>query len=154
MSPRRRELIEPDEGAKRFIRRDASGRFVEDRPIGPSDEGAALRELHRRLVAIHHGLATGDVGDVDRDRRALERLDDALHFITEQPAYRAARQAERRAKSATMGHVVGGSTGGGMVTGGAVSGSAGVAGGMASGGEIGGPDTIGDSITRGPGLED
>ena len=100
MSPRRRELIEPSEDDRRQVRRDAAGRFVEDRVVEPGGEGAALRELHRRLVAIHHGLATGDVGDVARERRALERLDDALHFITEQPAYRAVRDAERRARTA------------------------------------------------------
>ncbi len=71
MSPRRREFIEPSEGDRRYVRRDATGRFVEDRAIELSQEGAALRELYRRLVAIHHGLATGDGGDVARERWAL-----------------------------------------------------------------------------------
>ncbi len=63
------------------------------------DEGAVLQEIHRRLVSIHHGVATAGPDD-DRDRRVLERLDDALRFITEQPSYRAARDSDRRARLA------------------------------------------------------
>ncbi len=159
MSPRQRDPIEPNEGDKRYVRRDETGRFVDDRVVDPRDEGAVLHELYRRLVSIHHGLATAGPDDKDRDVYALERLDEALHFITEQPTYRAAREAERRAKAATAGHVVGGSSGGGTASGGTTGGSAGVTGGAVSGGgissgRISGPETITDPATRGLGSED
>ena len=69
--------------------------------IHTPDGGETLRELHRRLVSIHHGLATAGPDDEDRDVYALEGLDDALRFITEQPAYRTAREDALRATAAT-----------------------------------------------------
>ena len=71
-------------------------------PATPADEGATLLDLHRRLVAIHYGLATAGPDDADRDRRAIERLDDALRFISQHPAYRAARDATRPARRAAI----------------------------------------------------
>ena len=40
--------------------------------IHTMDEGAVLRELHRRLVSIHHALATPGPDDEDRHVYALE----------------------------------------------------------------------------------
>lgn len=71
-------------------------------PEAPAAGGATLLELHRRLVAIHYGLATAGPDDIDRDRRALERLDDALRFISEHPDYRAAREAVEPARRAAI----------------------------------------------------
>ena len=98
MSARRRDPVGPNEGAKRYVRRDENGHFIDDRIVDPHDQGTVLRELYRRLVSIHHGLATAGPDDEDSDVFALERLDDAMRFISEQPAYRVTREAERRAR--------------------------------------------------------
>ena len=42
---------------------------------------AALSEIHRRLVSIHHGLATGDANDDEVIPRALDKLDALLREI-------------------------------------------------------------------------
>ncbi len=56
-------------------------------------EGEAFRELYRRLVAVHYSLAAAGPDDREREARTLDGLMDALRFIDEQPAYRAAREA-------------------------------------------------------------
>ena len=42
---------------------------------------AALSEIHRRLVSIHHGLAAGDDSDDEVIPRALDKLDALLREI-------------------------------------------------------------------------
>jgi hypothetical protein len=42
---------------------------------------AVLGEIHRRLVSIHHGLATGDASDDEVIPRALTKLDTLLSEI-------------------------------------------------------------------------
>ena len=63
--PRKRELIEPNEGDKRFARRDAKGQFTEDQvEVGRSL--AADRKSKSKTVAPK---GQGDKGDEKRSKR-------------------------------------------------------------------------------------
>ncbi len=64
-----------------------------------TDEGDALYEVHRRLVHIHHALATAGPDDTDREANALEGLLGTLHFIAEQPSFLASREAHTRTRA-------------------------------------------------------
>ncbi len=76
----------------------------------PPDGGATLLELYRRLVSVHHALATHALPDPELRRHATVRIEEALCFIEGRPEFRAAseaaeparraRMAERRAKAA------------------------------------------------------
>lgn len=62
---RKRELIEPHEGDKRYIRRDAAGRFTEDQ----SDVGRSLRADRRSTSKTSVPKGMGDRGDRKRRSR-------------------------------------------------------------------------------------
>jgi hypothetical protein len=51
------------------------------RQVGESPDGAALVEIHRRLVAIHHPLAVAGGIDPDLHRRTLQRLSGLLEYV-------------------------------------------------------------------------
>lgn len=61
---RKRELIEPNAGDKRYIRRDASGRFTEDQ----SDVGRSLAADRRRSSSTKVPKGQGDKGDTRRGK--------------------------------------------------------------------------------------
>ena len=63
--PRKRELIEPHEGDKRYARRDAEGRFTEDQVDGGRSL-AADRKSKSKTVAPK---GQGDKGDQKRPKR-------------------------------------------------------------------------------------
>jgi hypothetical protein len=60
---RKRELIEPHAGDKRYVRRDAHGRFTDDQV----DVGRSLSQDRRQTAA--HGAAPGQ-GDHGDQKRA------------------------------------------------------------------------------------
>jgi hypothetical protein len=62
---RKRELIEPHEGDKRYIRRDAAGRFTEDQ----SDVGRSLKADRRSTSKTVAPKGMGDRGDRKRRSR-------------------------------------------------------------------------------------
>jgi hypothetical protein len=62
--PRKREMIEPHEGDKRFARRDAEGRFTEEVDVGRSL--ASDRKSKARTTAPK---GTGDRGDQKKRKR-------------------------------------------------------------------------------------
>jgi hypothetical protein len=55
---RKRELIEPNAGDKRYIRRDAQGRFIE-----VEDVGRSLTQDRRRRAKTKTTSGQGDRGD-------------------------------------------------------------------------------------------
>lgn len=57
--PRKRELIEPNAGDKRYIRRDANGRFTSNQ----SDVGRSLARDNDRQAANPNPGGQGDRGD-------------------------------------------------------------------------------------------
>ena len=59
--PAKRELIEPHKGDKRYVRRDAKGRFTESDDVGRSL--AADRRVKAKTVV---GKGQGDRGDQKR----------------------------------------------------------------------------------------
>ena len=56
---RDRELIEPNEGDKRYIRRDDQGRFTEEQ----DDVGRSLSQDQRREAKTESKKGQGDKGD-------------------------------------------------------------------------------------------
>ena len=56
---RERELIEPNEGDKRFIRRDEQGRFTEEQ----DDVGRSLSQDRKREAKTETKRGQGDKGD-------------------------------------------------------------------------------------------
>lgn len=56
---RKRELIEPNEGDKRYIRRDANGRFTKDQV----DVGKSLAADRRQHAKTRAKSGQGDKGD-------------------------------------------------------------------------------------------
>lgn len=56
---RKRELIEPNEGDKRYVRRDEKGRFTEDQV----DVGRSLNADRRQHAASRARPGHGDEGD-------------------------------------------------------------------------------------------
>lgn len=75
---------------------DSAGGQMNDHDVRATGEGDALFELHRRLIKVHHGLATAGPEDAHREADALEGLHDALLFIAEQPSFLATREARQR----------------------------------------------------------
>jgi hypothetical protein len=63
--PRKRELIEPNAGDKRFVRRDAAGKFTEDQV----DVGRSLAADRRSASKKAAPKGQGDKGDQKRTRR-------------------------------------------------------------------------------------
>ena len=63
--PRKRELIEPNEGDKRYIRRDAAGKFTEDQV----DVGRSLAADQRSKSKKVAPKGQGDKGDQKRTKR-------------------------------------------------------------------------------------
>jgi hypothetical protein len=59
MMPRKREIIEPHEGDKRFIRRDEEGRFTDDQV----DVGRSLSQDRRQHSKTVSKPGQGDRGD-------------------------------------------------------------------------------------------
>ena len=57
--PRDRELIEPNEGDKRYVRRDEEGRFTEDQV----DVGKSLSQDQKRHAKTESKKGQGDHGD-------------------------------------------------------------------------------------------
>ena len=57
--PRKREMIEPNEGDKRFVRRDEEGRFTDDQ----SDVGRSLAADRRSKSETVVPKGMGDRGD-------------------------------------------------------------------------------------------
>jgi hypothetical protein len=57
--PRKRELIEPHEGDKRYVRRDEQGRFTEDQV----DVGRSLAADRRQHAEHESRPGHGDEGD-------------------------------------------------------------------------------------------
>jgi hypothetical protein len=62
---RKRELIEPNEGDKRFVRRDAGGRFTEDQV----DVGRSLAADRRSQAKTTAPKGSGDKGDAKKRKR-------------------------------------------------------------------------------------
>ena len=60
--PRKRELIEPHDGDKRYVRRDAEGRFTEDQVDVGRSLSADQRSQAKRVVP----KGQGDKGDTRR----------------------------------------------------------------------------------------
>lgn len=56
--PRKRELVEPKKGDKRYVRRDAAGRFKE-----VEDVGRSLTQDRRRKAKTTSKPGQGDRGD-------------------------------------------------------------------------------------------
>ena len=56
---RKRELIEPNEGDKRYVRRDANGRFTKDQV----DVGKSLAADQRQHAKTKSKPGQGDKGD-------------------------------------------------------------------------------------------
>jgi hypothetical protein len=63
--PRKRELIEPNEGDKRYIRRDAAGKFTNDQVEVGRSLAADQRSQAKKVVP----KGQGDKGDQKRTRR-------------------------------------------------------------------------------------
>jgi hypothetical protein len=63
--PRKRELIEPNEGDKRYARRDAAGRFTEDQV----DVGRSLAADRKSASKTVVPKGQGDKGDQKRPKR-------------------------------------------------------------------------------------
>ena len=63
--PRKREMIEPNEGDKRFVRRDAAGRFSEDQ----SNVGRSLSADRRSKSKTVVPKGMGDRGDQKKPKR-------------------------------------------------------------------------------------
>jgi hypothetical protein len=63
--PRKREMIEPNQGDKRFARRDAEGRFTEDQ----SDVGRSLASDRRSKSKTVVPKGMGDRGDQKKPKR-------------------------------------------------------------------------------------
>lgn len=59
MSERKRELIEPNEGDKRYVRRDDEGKFTEDQV----DVGRSLSQDARQHAKTESEKGQGDRGD-------------------------------------------------------------------------------------------
>ncbi len=59
MPARKRELIEPHEGDKRYIRRDDQGRFTNDQV----DVGRSLSQDHNQRARRNTPSGQGDKGD-------------------------------------------------------------------------------------------
>jgi len=62
---RKRELIEPNAGDKRYIRRDEAGRFTEDQV----DVGRSLAADRRSTSSTTAPKGQGDKGDQKRSKR-------------------------------------------------------------------------------------
>jgi hypothetical protein len=62
---RKREMIEPNEGDKRYVRRDASGRFSEEQ----SDVGRSLSADKRTKSKTTVPKGMGDRGEQKKPRR-------------------------------------------------------------------------------------
>lgn len=62
---RKREEIEPNNGDKRYIRRDAEGQFTEDQ----SDVGRSLAADHRQSSKSKVPKGQGDKGETKRGKR-------------------------------------------------------------------------------------
>lgn len=59
MAERKRELIEPNEGDKRYVRRDENGQFTEDQ----TDVGRSLARDRQREAETESKPGHGDRGD-------------------------------------------------------------------------------------------
>ena len=59
MTERKRELIEPNEGDKRYIRRDDEGKFTEEQ----DDVGRSLSQDQKREASTESKPGQGDRGD-------------------------------------------------------------------------------------------
>jgi hypothetical protein len=59
MAERKRELIEPNEGDKRYIRRDEEGKFTEEQ----DDVGRSLSQDRKREAQTESKPGQGDRGD-------------------------------------------------------------------------------------------
>jgi hypothetical protein len=64
MAARKRELIEPHEGDKRYVRRDDEGKFTEDQV----DVGRSLSQDSRQHAKHSVPAGQGDKGDRKRSR--------------------------------------------------------------------------------------
>lgn len=64
----KRELIEPHEGDKRFVRRDASGKFSE-----VDDAGRSLKQDRKRSASRRSRQGMGDKGDRNADSRSSRK---------------------------------------------------------------------------------
>jgi hypothetical protein len=62
---RKREMIEPNQGDKRYVRRDAAGRFTEDQ----SSVGRSLAADRRSKSKTVVPKGMGDKGDQKRPKR-------------------------------------------------------------------------------------
>jgi hypothetical protein len=62
---RKREMIEPNQGDKRFVRRDAAGRFTEDQTSMGRSLSADRRSKSKTVVP----KGMGDKGDQKRPKR-------------------------------------------------------------------------------------
>jgi hypothetical protein len=62
---RKRELIEPNQGDKRYVRRDAAGRFTDDQ----SNVGRSLSADRRSKSKTVAPKGMGDKGDQKRPKR-------------------------------------------------------------------------------------
>ena len=62
MAERERELIEPNEGDKRYIRRDEEGKFTEEQ----DDVGRSLSQDRKREAKTESKPGQGDRGDRKR----------------------------------------------------------------------------------------
>ncbi|MBA3533738.1 MAG: hypothetical protein H0T73_17615 [Ardenticatenales bacterium] len=65
MPPRDRELIEPNEEDKRYIRRDEEGQFTEDQV----DMGRSISRDMKRESDTKVKPGQGDKGDINADKR-------------------------------------------------------------------------------------
>ncbi|MBA3672557.1 MAG: hypothetical protein H0W68_11140 [Gemmatimonadaceae bacterium] len=65
MTARKRELIEPNEGDKRFVRRDENGQFTEDQV----DVGRSLAADQRSKSDTVAKKGMGDKGDQKRPKK-------------------------------------------------------------------------------------
>lgn len=63
--PRKRELIEPNEGDKRYIRRDAAGKFTEDQTEAGRSLAADKRSKSKTVVP----KGQGNKGEQKRSKR-------------------------------------------------------------------------------------
>lgn len=59
MTERKRELVEPHEGDKRYVRRDENGQFTEDQ----TDVGRSLSQDRKREAQTESKPGHGDRGD-------------------------------------------------------------------------------------------
>ena len=59
MAERKRELIEPNEGDKRYVRRDDEGKFTEEQ----DDVGRSLSQDRQREATTESKPGQGDRGD-------------------------------------------------------------------------------------------